>query len=59
MESFDQIDLSVIAAADSPAVNGRVFVSAAKGWNLPALLESVRAQVGDTVTQWQPAAASA
>ena len=59
VETFDQIDLSVIAAADSPAVNGRVFVSAAKGWNLPALLESVRAQVGDSVAQWQLAAASA
>lgn len=59
VETFDQIDLSVIAAADTPAVNGQVFVSAAKGWNLPALLESVRAQVGDTVAQWEPAAASA
>ena len=59
VETFDQIDLSVIAAADSPAVGGRVFVSAAKGWNLPALLKAIRRQVGDTVPQWQTAVESA
>ena len=57
--AFDQIDLSVIAATDSPAVGGRVFVSAAKGWNLPGLLEAIRRQVGDTVPQWQTAVESA
>ena len=59
VETFDQIDLSVIAAADSPAVGGRVFVSAARGWNLPGLLETIRRQVGDTVPQWQTAVESA
>ncbi len=51
VESFDQMDLSSIAGADSPAVNGRVFVSAAKGWNLPALLDAIRNQVSDGVPQ--------
>ena len=54
-----QADLSAIAAADSPAVSGRVFVSAARGWNLPALLDAVRARIGETAPQWQPAAKSA
>ena len=54
-----QADLSAIAAADSPAVSGRVFVSAARGWNLPALLDAVRARIGETATQWQPAVKSA
>ncbi len=59
VETFNRIDLSVIATADSPAVAGRVFVSAAQGWNLPALLDAVRTQVGETVPQWQPAVKSA
>ena len=54
-----QADLSAIAAADSPAVSGRVFVSAARGWNLPALLDAVRARIGETASQWQPAVKSA
>ena len=54
-----QADLSAISAADSPAVAGRVFVSAAKGWNLNSLLDAVRAQVGETLPQWPPAAKSA
>ena len=54
-----QADLSAISAADSPAVAGRVFVSAAKGWNLNSLLDAVRAQVGEALPQWQPAAKSA
>ena len=54
-----QADLSAIAAADSPAVSGRVFVSAARGWNLPALLDAVRACIGETASQWQPAVKSA
>ena len=45
VESFDQIDLSVLAATDSPAVTGRVFVSAVRGWNLPSLLDAVLRQV--------------
>ena len=41
--------LPELTAADSPAVSGRVFVSAAKGWNLPALLEAVQEHVGKAV----------
>ena len=52
-------DLSALSAADAPAVAGRVFVSAAQGWNLPALLDAVRAQVGETLPQWPPAVKSA
>ena len=54
-----QADLFAISAADSPAVAGRVFVSAAKGWNLNSLLDAVRAQVGEALPQWPPAAKSA
>ena len=52
-------DLSDLSAVDAPAVAGRVFVSAAQGWNLPALLDAVRAQVGETLPQWPPAVKSA
>jgi GTP-binding protein HflX len=38
-----------IEAADSPAVSGRVFVSAMKGWNLDSLLTAVQEQVGKPV----------
>ena len=41
--------LPELTAVDSPAVSGRVFVSAAKGWNLPALLEAVQERVGKAV----------
>ena len=41
--------LPELTAVDSPAVSGRVFVSAAKGWNLPALLEAVQQHVGKAV----------
>ena len=41
--------LPELTAVDSPAVSGRVFVSAAKGWNLPALLEGVQERVGKVV----------
>ena len=55
VEVLDQIDLSAISGADSPAVNGRVFVSAARGWNLPALLEAILDRVGATVSVPAPA----
>ena len=35
-----------LEAADSPAVGGRVFVSAIKGWNLDPLLTAVQEHVG-------------
>ncbi len=35
-----------LEAADSPAVGGRVFVSAIKGWNLDPLLAAVQEHVG-------------
>ena len=35
-----------LTAAESPAVGGRVFVSAVKGWNLPTLLEVVQEHIG-------------
>ena len=35
-----------LEAADSPAVGGRVFVSAIKGWNLDTLLAAVQEHVG-------------
>jgi GTP-binding protein HflX len=38
-----------IEGADSPAVSGRVFVSAMKGWNLDSLLTAVQEQVGKPV----------
>ena len=38
-------DLSAIDAVAAPAVTGRVFVSAAQGWNLPALLDAVQSHV--------------
>ena len=41
--------LPELTAVNSPAVSGRVFVSAAKGWNLPALLEAVQERVGKAV----------
>jgi 50S ribosomal subunit-associated GTPase HflX len=57
VEMFDRIDLSVISGAESPAVGGRVFVSAARGWNLPGLLEAVLDQVGSSVAVSTPATA--
>ena len=56
VEVLDRIDLSAISGAESPAVSGRVFVSAARGWNLPALLEAILDQVGASVTAPAPAA---
>jgi GTP-binding protein HflX len=38
-----------LEAADSPAVGGRVFVSAIKGWNLLALLQAVQDNIGKSV----------
>ena len=38
--------LPELTAVNSPAVSGRVFVSAAKGWNLAALLEAVQEHAG-------------
>ena len=38
-----------LEAADSPAVGGRVFVSAIKAWNLPALLQAVQDNIGKSV----------
>ena len=53
-------DLAAIAAAaGSPAVTGRVFVSALRGWRLPDLLDAVRAQLGETPPQCQPPPAAA
>ena len=55
VEVLDRIDLSAISGADSPAVSGRVFVSAARGWNLPALLEAILDRVGASVAAPAPA----
>ena len=38
-----------LTAAESPAVGGRVFVSAVKGWNLPTLLEVIQEHIGKSV----------
>ena len=53
-----QADLAAIAAG-SPSVTGRVFVSALRGWRLPALLDAVRAQLGETLPRCQPQPAAA
>ena len=45
LTSSDLSDLSAIDAVAAPAVTGRVFVSAAQGWNLPALLGAVQSHV--------------
>ena len=38
-----------LTAAESPAVGGRVFVSAVKGWNLPTLLEVIQEHIGKSM----------
>ena len=43
--SAELADLSAIQAVAAPSVTGRVFVSAARGWNLPALLDAVHSHV--------------